>query len=74
MKDLVTATEEGADPVHLPRPALPLRAEFRQAPVVVLDGGDGLVQRDVEIVVEMLSARSEQDLQPSSQSGSNMKW
>jgi len=39
--------------VHLPKPALPLRAQFCQAPVVVFDGGDGLVQRDVEVVVEV---------------------
>jgi hypothetical protein len=45
MKDPVTAAEEGADTVHLPRPARPLRAEFRQAPVVVLDGADGLAER-----------------------------
>jgi hypothetical protein len=45
--------------------------------VVVFDGGDRLVERDVEVVVEVAAARwstrPEQLGQPSSQVGSNMK-
>ena len=45
--------EKGADSEHLTRPPLPPRAEFGEVSVVVLDRGDGLVEGDVEVVVEV---------------------
>jgi hypothetical protein len=45
--------QKGADSEHLTRPPLPLRAEFGEAAVVVLARRNGLVEGDVEIVVEV---------------------
>src|SRR5258708_37461385 len=53
VEDTVAVAQESAHSEHLTRPPPPLLAEFGEAPVVVLDRGDGLVEGDVRVVVEV---------------------
>jgi hypothetical protein len=53
VEDTVAVAQEAADSEHLSRQSLPFRAEFGEAPVVVLDRGDVVVEGDVEVVVEV---------------------
>jgi hypothetical protein len=48
VEDAFIVAQEGADPMHFAGPALPLRTQISQAPVVVLDGRDGLVEGDMK--------------------------
>src|SRR5437899_539753 len=59
VKDAVAVAEEDtrAGLLALRGPGLARLYKLRPVPVVVLNGGDGLVQRDVEVVVEVAAER-----------------